>query len=104
MTNVGLMVRLEAKKGKEAEVERFLKNGLQLVNNEHDTITWYALKLGPTTYGIFDTFADNRGRETHLAGEVAKELKKRTTELFSQPPTIEKIDILAVKMPEMEHH
>jgi quinol monooxygenase YgiN len=104
MTNVALFVRLEAKKGKEAEVERFLKDGLRTVNNEHETISWYALKLGPSTYGIFDTFTDNRGRDTHLNGEIAKELKKRTPELFSLPPTIEKIDILAAKMPELEHH
>ena len=104
MTNLALMVRLEAKKGKEAEVERFLKDGLNIVNNEHDTITWYALKLGPSTYGIFDTFSDNKGREAHLNGEVAKALNKRTDELFAKPPIIEKVDVLAAKLPELEHH
>lgn len=104
MTNLGLMVRLEAKKGKEAEVERFLKDGLNIVNNERDTITWYALKLGPSTYGIFDTFNDTKGRESHLNGEIAKTLNKRTNELFARSPIIEKVDVLAAKLPEMEHH
>ena len=101
MTNVALLVRLEAKKGKEAEVEKFLKDGLSIVENEPGTTTWYALRLGPTTFGIFDTFPDNKGRDAHLSGEVAKALKQRASELFSQPPTIEKVDVLAVKMPEM---
>jgi len=101
MTNVALLVRLEAKKGKEAEVEKFLKDGLSIVENEPGTTTWYALRLGPTTFGIFDTFPDNKGRDAHLSGEVAKVLKQRASELFSQPPTIEKVDVLAVKMPEM---
>jgi hypothetical protein len=68
MTNVALWVQLEAKKGKEAEVERFLRDGLTIVNNETETITWYALKLSPSSYAIFDTFSDNKGRESHLAG------------------------------------
>ena len=104
MPNVALWVQLEAKKGKEAEVEKFLRDGLSIVNRESGTITWYALKLGPTSYGIFDTFSDNMGRETHLAGEVAKALKEKASELFSKPPTIERIDILAAKMPELQHH
>lgn len=104
MTNVALWVQLEAKKGKEAEVERFLRDGLTIVNNESETITWYALKLGPTSYAIFDTFSDNKGREAHLAGEVAKVLKEKAADLFSKPPTIERIDVLAVKLPELEHH
>lgn len=104
MTNVALMVRLEAKKGKEAEVERFLQNGLQQVENEHDTVTWFALRLNPTTFGIFDTFPDNQARESHLTGEFAKALKKRTAELFTQPPVIEKVDVLRYKITEMAHH
>jgi quinol monooxygenase YgiN len=104
MTNVALWVQLEAKKGKEADVERFLRDGLNIVNNEPGTITWYALKLGPTSYGIFDTFPDNKGRETHLNGQVAKALKEKTSELFAKEPTIERMDVLAAKMPELEHH
>ncbi|TMI95521.1 MAG: antibiotic biosynthesis monooxygenase [Bacteroidetes bacterium] len=104
MTNVALWVQLEAKKGKEAEVETFLRDVLTIVNNETGTITWYALKLGPTSYAIFDTFSDNTGREAHLAGQVAKALKEKASDLFSKPPTIERIDVLAAKLPELEHH
>lgn len=103
MTNEALFVRLESKPGKEKEVEQFLRNGLQLVNREHDTISWYALRLGPSTFGIFDTFADEKGRQAHLNGEVAKALMQRSAELFSKQPSIEKADILVAKMPEMEH-
>ncbi|HEU4860791.1 MAG TPA: antibiotic biosynthesis monooxygenase [Chitinophagaceae bacterium] len=101
---VALWVQLEAKKGKEAEVEKFLRDGLSVVNREPGTVTWYALKLGPTSYGIFDSFSDAKGREGHLTGEIAKALNERSSELFSKPPTIERIDILAAKMPELEHH
>jgi quinol monooxygenase YgiN len=104
MTNVALLVRLEAKKGKEMEVEKFLRNGLSIVENEPNTITWYAIRFGPSTFGIFDTFPDNKGREAHLSGEIAKALKERSSELFSQPPVIEKVDVLEVKLPEMTHH
>jgi quinol monooxygenase YgiN len=104
MTNVALFVRLEAKKGKEMEIEKFLRNGLSLVENEPATTTWYALRMGPSTFGIFDTFPDNKGREAHLSGQVAKALKERSSELFSQPPVIEKVDVLAAKMHEMAPH
>jgi quinol monooxygenase YgiN len=104
MTNVALFVRLEAKKGKEAEVEKFLKGGLSIVEREPGTISWYALRMGPSTFGIFDTFQDEKGRQAHLAGDVAKALMAKAPELFSTPPVIEKVDIMAVKMPEMEHH
>ena len=104
MTNVALWVQLEAKKGKEAEVERFLRDGLTVVNGEPGTITWYALKLSPTSYAIFDTFSDSKGREAHLTGDIAKALKEKASELFAKPPTIERIDILAAKMPELQHH
>jgi hypothetical protein len=77
MTNVALWVQLEAKKGKEAEVERFLRDGLTIVNNETETITWYALKLGPTSYAIFDTFSDNKGRELTWQARLQKHLRKR---------------------------
>ena len=104
MTNVALWVQLEAKKGKEVEVERFLRDGLTIVNNEAEAITWYALKLGPTSYAIFDTFSTNQGREAHLAGQVAQALKEKASELFSKPPTIERIDVLAAKLPELEQY
>lgn len=100
MSSVALWVQLEAKKGKEAEVEKFLRDGLNIVNNEPGTITWHALKLGATSYAIFDTFSDNKGREAHLAGQVAKALKGKAADLFSKAPTIERIDVLAAKLPE----
>jgi quinol monooxygenase YgiN len=102
MPNVALWVQLEAKKGKEVEVEKFLRDGLSVVNNEPGTITWYALKLSPTSYAIFDTFSDSKGREAHLAGDVANALKEKASELFAKQPTIERIDILAAKMPELQ--
>lgn len=104
MTNVALLVRLEAKKGKEMEVEKFLRSGLSVVENEPGTTSWYALRLGPSTFGIFDTFPDNKSREAHLSGDVANALKERSSELFSQPPVIEKVDVLEAKLPEIAHH
>lgn len=99
MVTVGLLVRLEAKPGKEAEVESFLQGGLALVEEEPATITWYALKLGPSTYGIFDTFPDEAGRQAHLNGKVAAALMAQAPDLFRTPPTIETVDLLAVKLP-----
>ncbi len=100
MVSVALLVRLEAKPGKEAEVERFLESALDLVAEEPETITWYALKLGPSSYGIFDTFPDNAGRQAHLTGKVAAALMANAPDLFSQPPDIAQIDLLAAKSPE----
>lgn len=99
MVKLGLLVRLEARPGKEAEVESFLRQGLTLVQQEPATTAWFALRLGPTTFGIFDAFPDESGREAHLAGKVAAALMARASELFSQPPKIEKVDVLAVKLP-----
>jgi len=99
MVKVALLVRLEAKAGKEAEVEKFLKGGLSIVEEEPATITWYALKLGPSTFGIFDTFPDENGRQAHLSGKVAAALMAKASELLSQPPQIEQVEILAAKLP-----
>ena len=104
MANVALWVQLEAKKGKETEVESFLREALSVVNNEQGTTSWYALKLGPTSYGIFDTFPTNQEREAHLSGAVANALKERASELLSKQPTIERMDILASKLPELEQY
>ena len=98
MVTVGLLVRLEAKAGKEAEVESFLKSGLALVQEEPDTTTWYAIRMGPSTFGIFDTFPDDSGRQAHLTGRVAAALMAKASDLLSQPPTIEKVDVLAAKL------
>lgn len=100
MVTVALLVRLEAKPGKEADVENFLRGGLPIVQEEPATTTWYALKLGPSTFGIFDTFPDDAGRQAHLSGRVAAALMAQASELFTQPPTIEQVDILAAKLPE----
>lgn len=100
MVKKALLVRLEAKPGKEAAVEKFLNSGLALVEQEPATTTWYALKLGPSTYGIFDTFPDDAGRQAHLTGEVAKALMAQASELFAQPPAIEQVDLLAAKLPQ----
>ena len=99
MANVALFVRLEAKPGKEANVEEFLREALPVIEEEPETTTWYGIKLGPTTYGIFDTFQDEIGRQAHLSGKVAQALKEKGSELFAQPPRIEKVDVLAVKLP-----
>jgi len=101
MIKNALLVRLQAKEGKEADVEKFLCDALSIVENEPATSTWYALRLGPSSYGIFDTFSDDKGREAHLSGKVAQALKERSSELFSELPVIEKLDVLAVKMPEV---
>jgi quinol monooxygenase YgiN len=97
MVKVGLLVRLEAKSGKEADVENFLRSGLPLAQQEPATITWYAIRLGPSTFGIFDTFPDEAGRQAHLNGAIAAALMEKASELLSQPPSIETVDILAAK-------
>jgi quinol monooxygenase YgiN len=99
MVKLALLVRLEAKPGKEGEVEKFLNSGLPLVEEEPATITWYAIKLGPSTYGIFDTFPDENGRQAHLSGKVAAALMAKASELLSEPPQIQQVEILAAKLP-----
>lgn len=94
-----LFVRLEAKPGKEAEVEKFLQSGLALVEAEPKTVTWFGLKLGPATFAIFDAFEDDSGRQAHLDGKVAAALMAKADELLAKPPTIEKASVLATKLP-----
>ena len=100
MVKVGLLVRLEAKPGKEAEVESFLQGGLAVVQQEPATLAWFAVRLGPSSFGIFDAFPDQAGRQAHLSGRVAAALMAKAPELLSRPPSIEKVDVLAVKLPE----
>ncbi|MEP6616565.1 MAG: antibiotic biosynthesis monooxygenase [Ginsengibacter sp.] len=97
MVKFALLARVEARSGKEKEVEEFLKSALPLAEDEPGTVTWYALKIGPSTYGIFDTFNDEAGREAHLSGKIAAALMEHAGELLSSPPVIEKVDLLAVK-------
>jgi quinol monooxygenase YgiN len=99
MVNVALFVRLEAKPGKEAEVEEFLKRGLSIVQEEPATIAWFAIRLGPSTFGIFDAFPDEAGRQAHLSGRVAAALMAKAPELLATAPVIEKADVLAAKLP-----
>jgi quinol monooxygenase YgiN len=99
MVKVALWVRLEAKPGKGADVESFLKGGLALVQEEPGTSVWFGLRLGPTTFGIFDAFPDESGREAHLNGRVAAALMANASTLLAQPPSIEKVDVLAAKLP-----
>lgn len=96
---VGLLVRLEAKAGKEADVEAFLRSGLPIVQQEPATTAWFALRLGPSTFGIFDVFPDEAGRQAHLSGQVAAALMAQAPDLLAQAPSIEQIDILADKLP-----
>jgi quinol monooxygenase YgiN len=98
MVKVALLVRLEAKPGKEAAVAQFLEGALPLANQEAATPVWFALRLGPTTFGIFDAFADDTGRKAHLAGPIAAALMKNAAELLAKPPVIEQVDVLAVKL------
>lgn len=97
MVKYALLARVEAKPGKEQAVEDFLKSALPLAEDEKDTIEWFALKIGPSTFGIFDTFNDESGREAHLSGKIAAALMEHADELLSQPPVIEKVELLAVK-------
>lgn len=97
MVSKGLFVKLVAKPGKEAAVEEFLNGGLALVNDEPLTVTWYAVKFSENTFGIFDTFDSDEGRDAHLNGKVAAALMANAAELLLEGPSIEKIDILAAK-------
>ena len=99
MVKTALLVRLEAKPGKEAEVESFLKSGLPVVQEEPATTAWFGIRLGPSTFGIFDAFPDEAGRQAHLSGRVAAALMAKASELLAQPPVIEKVDVLAAKLP-----
>jgi quinol monooxygenase YgiN len=98
MVKVALLVRLEAKPGQEQALEAFLKSALPLANQELFTPVWFALKIGPSTFGIFDAFADEAGRKAHLTGQIAAALMAKAGELLSQAPTIEQVDVLAVKL------
>jgi len=99
MVTVGLLVRLEVKPGKESEVESFLKSGLALVQEEPETTAWFAIRMGQSTFGIFDAFPDESGRKAHLSGKVAAALMAKASDLLAQPPVIERVDVLATKLP-----
>ncbi len=94
------MVRLEAKPGKESEVEKFIHDGLPVVQEERATTAWFGIRMAPSTFGIFDAFPDESGRQAHLSGRVAAALKEKASDLLSQAPIIEKVDIIAAKLPQ----
>jgi quinol monooxygenase YgiN len=96
MDKLALLARLEAKPGKEKQVEDLLKSAQAIVEEERGTNVWYAFRLGPTTFGIFDTFADESGRQAHASGKVVDALNANA-DLFAKAPQIEKLDILATK-------
>jgi quinol monooxygenase YgiN len=98
MVTVALLARLEAKPGKESEVEALLQSALPLANAEAATTVWFALRLGPSTFGIFDAFPNEAGRQAHLSGQIAAALMAKASELLSQPPAIEPVDVLAAKL------
>lgn len=97
MSKLAIWAQLEAKPGKETELEAFLKSAQPLAERESGTLTWYAIKMGPGKYGIFDTFADEASRNAHLQGEIAKALFAKADELLAKPPEIAKPEILASK-------
>lgn len=98
MISLGLFVRLEAKPGKEEDVAAFLKQGLQMANQEPTTLLWFALRLSPSTFAIFDAFHDEAGRQTHLNGPIAKALMANAPDLLAVPPSIEKTEVLGAKL------
>lgn len=97
MKKLGLLVRLEAKAGKEKTVEEFIAGALSLAIEEANTITWYAFRINSSAFGIFDTFSNEEGRQAHLGGKIAKALMENAPDLLASPPSIEKIDILSAK-------
>jgi quinol monooxygenase YgiN len=99
MLTVSLFVRLEAKPGKEAELAAFLMQGLELARLEATTPVWFALRIGPSTFGIFDAFADEAGRRAHLNGPIAQALMAQAPNLLASPPVIERVEVLGAKLP-----
>ena len=99
MTNHALYVQLEAKPGMEQEVASFLSSARSMVEEEPETMAWFAIRMGNSTFGIFDAFANEHGREAHLQGKLAKQLMSRASQLFVKQPEIRRVDVLADKLP-----
>ena len=98
MVKVGICARVVAKPGKEEEVATFLASALPLAENEPQTTTWFAIRFSKSEFGIFDAFPNEAGRKAHLSGPIAAALMGRAGELFSEPPKIEPVDVLAAKL------
>ena len=99
MPKLSLFVRLEAKPGKEADVAAFLDQGLELAGKEATTPVWFALRMGPSTFGVFDAFDDEAGRQAHLNGPIAQALMAKAPDLLASPPAIERVEVLGAKLP-----
>ena len=99
MVKLALYAKLEAKPGKEKELADFLRQGGSMAQQEQQTIAWFAIQMGPSTFGIFDAFEDEAGRQAHLSGQIAAALMAKAPELLAQEPKIETIDIIASKLP-----
>jgi quinol monooxygenase YgiN len=99
MVTVSLFVDLKAKAGKEEELAAFLAAGLEMAKQEARTPVWFALRLTRSRFAIFDAFQDESGRQNHLDGPIAKALMAQAPHLLSEPPSIERIDVLGAKLP-----
>jgi quinol monooxygenase YgiN len=97
MVKLAFWARFEAKPGKEEEVAKFLDFARDMASKEPTTINWYALRLSPSTFGVFDTFEDENGRQRHLNGPIGQALMAKAPELFSSPPSIEPVEVLGFK-------
>lgn len=97
MKNLGLLATLKAKPEQAKTVSNFIKGAVDLAKQEKKTLTWYSFQVDETTFGIFDTFEDESGREAHLNGEIAKALMNKADELLSEAPDIKKIKVLSAK-------
>lgn len=99
MTKVALFVKLEAKPGKEDDVAAFLEQGAQMSQDEPGTVAWFGVRFGPSTFGVFDAFDDDSGRDAHMNGDIAAALMENAPDLFAEEPKIEKLDVLGDKLP-----
>lgn len=97
--STALYVVIEAKPDEGEEVAEFLRQGKALVDAEPGTTAWFSIRLGPTTFAIFDAFPDEAGRQAHLSGKVAAALFAKAGYLLAEPPKIQKADVLASKLP-----
>lgn len=99
MSHTGLLARIEAKPEHAAHVQKLLEGALELARQETQTVTWYSFKIGPTSFGVFDTFEDEAGRQAHLNGKIAAALMEIAPTMLASAPDIQKIDVLAAKLP-----
>ena len=99
MVTTGLIVRLEAKTGKDEELAAFLLDALPLVQEEPETVAWFAIRIDTSSFAIVDVFPDEAGRQAHLGGAVAAALGERAGELLAVQPVVEQVEVLAAKLP-----